>query len=241
MKANLFSRAAGILATPFQSVRLKRDPEKEGKQDSEAVVAYNRTSNWLPFVLLRFFIIRELKKFHPRGKLLDVGCGPGHLAIDISKRFPGLEVTGLDLLPDMIAFAEKNKKKASAVNVKFVLGDVASLPYDDEQFDVVVSSLSLHHWENPGQALGEIHRVLKTGGKLILMDTRRDCRWWFFYGLSFFQKFLTPAAIKRTNGAVGSIYSSYTSTELTGLLDSASFRNIVVNSNPGWMTALATK
>ncbi len=225
----------------IQRMRLKRAPEKEGEQDTGAVRAYNQTCSWLPFKVLRFFIMRELKNLRPQGKLVDIGCGSGQLAILISQKYPGLEVKGLDVNLDMIETAVKNRERASAGNITFVLGDVQNLPFENEYFDVVVSSLSLHHWENAGKAFDEIQRVLKPGGSLLLVDVRRDCYWWFFCGLALMQIFFTPEDIRRTNGAIGSVYAGYTPDEITGLLKAVPFRNVKVKSNPGWMTARAQK
>ena len=222
-------------------MRTSRSPEKEGKQDTEAVRAYNRTCTWLPFRLLRYFILRDLAKYHPHGKLIDVGCGTGHLVISIKKKFPGLDVRGLDINRDMIDTARHNSEKVFPGGNYFDLGDVHSLPYEDGFFDIIVSSLSLHHWDDAAKALSEIRRVLAPGGKLLLVDIRRDCPWWFFYGFVLFQTLIAPADIKRTNGAIGSIYAGYTPGELAALLNSASFKDVITKSNPGWMTAFAQK
>jgi len=218
-----------------------RAPEKEGDQDAEAVLAYDRTSNWPPFRVLRRMVLRRLDKHLPRGALLDAGCGPGHLAIAIAGKFPGVKVTGLDNNAYMLAAALRNQSRWSAGNVVFRSGDVHELPCDDGSFDFVVSTLSLHHWRDARRALAEVFRVLKPGGRLLLMDLRRDCARWWFYLLVLTQLLAVPAAIRRTNGAVGSFYASYTVAELEGLFGSVPFQDAAIEPAPGWMFALARK
>jgi ubiquinone/menaquinone biosynthesis C-methylase UbiE len=222
-------------------MHIARAPEKEGEQDAEAVLAYDRTSGWPPFRVLRRMVLRRLERRHPRGVLMDAGCGPGHLAITIGRRYPELKVIGLDNNEDMIAAARRNRRRFSAGNVSFQTGDVHRLPDEDASIDFMVSTLSLHHWQDAHRALGEIYRVLKPGGRLLLMDLRRDCSRWFFYLLVLMQRFAVPAAIRRTNGAVGSVYASYTAAEFTGLLGSVPFRRVDIEPAPGWVFAMARK
>jgi ubiquinone/menaquinone biosynthesis C-methylase UbiE len=222
-------------------MNIARAPEKEGEQDSEAVLAYDHTCGWLPFRVLRHMVLRRLERCRPQGTLLDAGCGPGHLAIAIGGRFPGLKVTGLDNNADMIAAARRNRLHSSVRNVDFQPGDVHRLPGEDGSIDFVVSTLSLHHWQDARRAFGEIHRVLKPGGRLLLMDLRRDCARWFFYGIALMQWAAVPAAIRRTNGAVGSVYSSYTVGEIAEMLRAVPFQHIDIEPAPGWMFALAQK
>jgi SAM-dependent methyltransferase len=108
-----------------------------------------------------------------RGGVLDVGCGPGRLSVALAAR--GLEVTGLDLDPAMIERARSNAGKADlAANLvpTFTVGDVASLPFPDATFDVVVSTLSMHHWDDREAGLAEIGRVLRPGGRALVWDLR---------------------------------------------------------------------
>jgi ubiquinone/menaquinone biosynthesis C-methylase UbiE len=107
----------------------------------------------------------------PEGaRVLEVGCGPGHLSVDLARRH-GLSVTGLDLDPAMIERARVNAaRKAGGVNPTFWVADVASMPFLDESFDLVVSTLSMHHWESPADALKEMHRVLRPGGRALIWD-----------------------------------------------------------------------
>ena len=75
-------------------------------------------------------------------------------------------------------------------------------------WDTVVSTLSLHHWPDPKQALEEIHRVLKPGGQFLIFDLRRDARRFVYWLLRFAKIFVVPAAIRRVNEPVGSALAS---------------------------------
>ena len=107
------------------------------------------------------------------GKVLDVGCGPGHLANRLA-RDHGLEVTGLDLDPAMIERARANAVQTVAAECQptFVVGGVAALPFPGGSFDLVVSTLSMHHWANPTAGQAEIGRVLRSGGRALIWDLR---------------------------------------------------------------------
>jgi SAM-dependent methyltransferase len=109
----------------------------------------------------------------PGGRVLDVGCGPGHLANRLT-RDHGLEVTGLDLDPSMIDRARANAEQAVAAERRptFVVGGVAALPFPDSSFDLVVSTLSMHHWADATAGQAEIGRVLRPGGRALVWDIR---------------------------------------------------------------------
>ena len=109
----------------------------------------------------------------PSGRVLDVGCGPGHLANRLA-RDHGLSVTGLDLDPAMIERARANAEPAVAAECQptFVVGGVAALPFPDGSFDLVVSTLSMHHWADPTAGQAEIGRVLRPGGRALIWDIR---------------------------------------------------------------------
>jgi len=98
--------------------------------------------------------------------VLDVGTGPGVLLVELARRRPDLRLTGVDLSADMIAFAGRNLGGRGEVRV----GDVADLPFEDGSFDLIVSSLSLHHWESPSDAVPELARVLRPGGRVLIYD-----------------------------------------------------------------------
>jgi ubiquinone/menaquinone biosynthesis C-methylase UbiE len=87
----------------------------------------------------------------------------------------GLDVIGLDLDREMIERARANAERArpgAEGSPSFVVGDVASLPFGDGSFDLVVSTLSMHHWAEPTKGLAEIGRVLRPGGRALVWDFR---------------------------------------------------------------------
>ena len=112
-------------------------------------------------------------------RVLEVGCGPGHLSIRLARQH-GLDTTGLDLDPVMIERARVNAGRASEGFGRlpperlpsFMVGDVASMPFPDGSFDLVVSTLSMHHWANPTAGLAEIERVLRPGARALVWDFR---------------------------------------------------------------------
>jgi ubiquinone/menaquinone biosynthesis C-methylase UbiE len=101
--------------------------------------------------------------------VLDVGTGPGVLLVELAMRRPDLRLTGVDLSADMITAATRNLAPFGDRATARV-GDVTDLPFPDESFDLVVSSLSLHHWDRPEAAVPELARVLRPGGRVYIYD-----------------------------------------------------------------------
>ena len=106
-------------------------------------------------------------------KVLDAGTGPGTLAREIARSFPRLQVYGIDLSEDMIQLAREHARREQLdKRVHFESGNVAQLPYPDQSFDVVVSTISMHHWYELEQPLRDLYRVLRPGGRLWIYDFR---------------------------------------------------------------------
>lgn len=102
------------------------------------------------------------------GRCIDIGCGPGHLAMALST-VSGLEIDALDPSPDMLEIAQRNIREAGlADRVHQVSGDVHDLPYDDDSIDLIVSRGSLFFWDDRVRAFSEIWRVLRPGGKTFI-------------------------------------------------------------------------
>lgn len=111
-------------------------------------------------------------RLQPGEAVLDVGCGTGSLAMAASRQVtPNGTVHGVDPSPAMIARARHKARKASA-DVTFEDGTAESLPYPDASFDVVLSTVMLHHVPRKARprAVREMRRVLRAGGRLLIID-----------------------------------------------------------------------
>ena len=116
----------------------------------------------------------------PGGSMLDVGCGPGQLVIRAARRTSDARITGADLDPLMIdrasANAGRHLRPDESARVTFTVADVATLPFPDRSFDLVVSTFSMHHWSDPNAGLQEVYRVLKPGGRALIWDVAGPVR-----------------------------------------------------------------
>jgi ubiquinone/menaquinone biosynthesis C-methylase UbiE len=109
----------------------------------------------------------------PEARILDVGTGPGLLPLRLSGACPQLSIDAVDLSPEMIERARHNAIAAGvSSSLTFTVGDVAHLPYPDASFDLVVSSISQHHWADPRAGMAEFRRVLRPGAAAWIYDFR---------------------------------------------------------------------
>jgi ubiquinone/menaquinone biosynthesis C-methylase UbiE len=159
--------------------------EKNGKPTNTGLVLHSAAAYDLLVWLLTFgrerpFRDAMLRLAHLKmgESVLDVGCGTGTLAI-AAKRQVGTTgaVSGIDAAPEMIARAEKKARKAG-VEVAFKTGFAQSLPFTDAQFDVVLTTVMLHHLPRKArqELAAEMRRVLKPGGRVLAIDFAETAR-----------------------------------------------------------------
>ncbi|MFX0096929.1 MAG: class I SAM-dependent methyltransferase [Candidatus Hodarchaeota archaeon] len=204
-------------------------------EDTEVVQAFDRVSQWQGFEFIRRAIVRQLKKFDPKGVLVDVGCGPGYLIMRISREIPHLKIVGVDISEEMIRRASTNLISLGLSNqVEFRKGDIKRMPFKEGTVDFVVSTFSLHHWSRPKQSLKEIYRILKPKGRFLLFDFRRDGRRLFYWFLTFASK-TGPAKLREGNEPITSFLSSYTISEIEHFLSQAQFAYWRIRAGLGWM------
>ncbi|MBU6999094.1 MAG: class I SAM-dependent methyltransferase [Theionarchaea archaeon] len=143
-------------------------------EDEERARKYSKESGKWMEGMAREFIAAAHEWGISRGRILDVGTGPGVLAIAFARNMPEVEVVGLDLSEVVLAVAEENaQKNGVSSRVSFERGDAQDMPFDSV-FDLVISSNTLHLVENPVNMFNEIQRVLKPGGKFFMSDFRRS-------------------------------------------------------------------
>ena len=117
-------------------------------------------------------VLEDLVKIvDPRGheRLLDVASGPGTLALAFAP-YVAMSVA-LDLTPDMMELAARRAEDAGLQNLRTVVAPAEALPFADADFDIVTVRTAPHHFDRVEVAVSEMARVLKRGGKLLMVDT----------------------------------------------------------------------
>jgi len=104
----------------------------------------------------------------PTDHLLDIACGPGYLTMALAQRAAG--AVGLDATDRFIFGAAREAARRGIANLRFVIGDVMRLAFRASSFDLVACKMAFHHFPEPGEALGEMARVTRPGGKIIIAD-----------------------------------------------------------------------
>jgi ubiquinone/menaquinone biosynthesis C-methylase UbiE len=106
------------------------------------------------------------------GTILELAPGPGYLAIELAK-LGNYHIAGLDISATFVEIA-RAKAKEAGVDIDFRLGNAAHMPLADDLFDFIVCSAAFKNFAEPLKALDEMYRVLKPGGKALLIDLRPD-------------------------------------------------------------------
>lgn len=112
--------------------------------------------------------IIELAQIGCGEEILDVGCGTGLTTVRIAEQCPECRISGIDLSPKMIEAARKDAAERD-FDLDLRVGSITKLPYPEESFDVVLTNIMFHHLDlsEKRQAVAEIARVLKTGGRYV--------------------------------------------------------------------------
>lgn len=116
-------------------------------------------------------IAQDLVSRIPRGRVLDVGTGPGKLLCEVHQLNADIELFGLDISEAMVQLAREN---LAGMRADIRLGDIRNTDYKDNFFDLVTCTGSFYLWDDPIDGLREIFRILKAGCSAILFETYRD-------------------------------------------------------------------
>jgi len=150
--------------------------------------------------------LSNLKTLSIPGKYLDVGAGTGNLATIIAQNNPDIEITALEISTAMVTIGEEFiRNKGLQDQIKFIKGDAVKKETINElgEFDLIYSTYSLHHWENPRKVIDNLMSNLGDNCVLYIYDLRRV--WWLYW-------------VPICNGFFNSIRAAYVRREIKEML-----------------------
>lgn len=215
---------------------VERVASHEEIEDPAVAQAFGRIAAWPQMRLLRKIVIKRTLALIQQGEGADIGCGPGHLVLELAQHAPGLQLTGVDLADEMLEKAAANAHQAGLDHrVDFRKGDAGQLPFEDESLDLILSTLSLHHWSRPVNVLDEVGRVLRPGGVYLIFDLRRDVAPPIYTLLWFATRVVVPKPLRGVNEPLNSCHAAYDVGEAAELARQSSLTGWRVTPGPLWM------
>jgi arsenite methyltransferase len=115
-------------------------------------------------------IAQGLANLEEGATVVDLGTGPGWLAVELHKLWPQAKIIGVDPSSEMLRIAKQNADEAGMPDFEVRLGTAEEIPLAPSSADLVVSQYSFHEWADPQKGLGEVLRILKPRGSLVLND-----------------------------------------------------------------------
>jgi ubiquinone/menaquinone biosynthesis C-methylase UbiE len=183
----------------------RQDPSVPAQYDAWARI-YDRL--WARYMNHTLPVAQRMAAVAPGERGLDLACGTGELLHRIAQETTEAELVGIDLSAEMV---DRARGKLADVSKALVQeADAHDLPFGDASFDVIVCANTFHYFTHPAQVLAEGHRVLRPGGRMVLLDWCRD--FWTCRVMDAVLPYVDPA-----------YKTCYTLAELTRLLDRASF------------------
>ena len=115
-------------------------------------------------------VVKMITETQPKA-ILDVATGTGDLAIALAKKNPQAKITGFDLSNGMLEHGRvKVVEKNLSDQIEMIQGDAENMPFEDNSFDAITVAFGVRNFENLEKGLKEIHRVLKPGGKFVILE-----------------------------------------------------------------------
>jgi len=212
----------------------KRRPSFAAIDDPAVTAAWLRIASLPHLRCLQGIFAERAVAGRAEVRVLDVGCGAGELARRMAALPQVKSVTGIDLSTELIDTA-RSIADDRELPTHFLLADAGEMPFADGEFDVVVSTLSLHHWEDPIAVLREIKRVLAPGGVAMIADIRRDAPTLFIGMVAMATRYLAPPAVRKTGEPLASLQAAYTPCEAVLLAAKAGWHDPTVSTGPAWL------
>lgn len=149
------------------------------KEQAEKYAKWTRIGSRIVYAPFARKIVECVAPLEMGSTVVDLGTGPGLLAVELCRLLPEAKVIGVDPSTELLKIARKNADKAGITNYEARLGNAEEMPLGSSSVNLVVTQSSLHEWDNPQKGFSETFRILKPGGSLILKDYNRDwlSRW----------------------------------------------------------------
>ncbi|TQL47756.1 ubiquinone/menaquinone biosynthesis C-methylase UbiE [Homoserinimonas aerilata] len=142
----------------------RRDGERYSHGHHESVL---RSHSWRTVENSAAYLVPSIR---PGLEVLDLGCGPGTITVDLARRVAPGRVVGMDAAADVIEKAAAHAREEGVDNVEFVVGDAYATGFDDDSFDVVHAHQVLQHVADPVAVLREARRIVRPGGVVAARD-----------------------------------------------------------------------
>jgi len=165
---------------------------------------------WARYVNHTLPVLQRAAAVEAGERVLDLACGTGELERRMLEAEPRADLVGVDLAPAMVERARAKLGGQSGAQIE--QADAHDLPFEDASFDAVVCANTFHYFTHPRQVLREAKRVLRPGGRLVLLDWCRD----------FWTCRVMDAVLRRIDPAY---QTCYTLGEMRHLIATASFRH----------------
>lgn len=140
--------------------------KREFEQSFKEATFYNRQTNDGKHLELLIKLLSPV----PGDAILDLGTGSGYIAFELAKQYLDCSVIGLDIVSDTINRNITIAQKHCYENLSFVSYDGINFPFTDKSMDKIITRYALHHFQNLFHSLQEIHRILKSKGRVIISD-----------------------------------------------------------------------
>jgi ArsR family transcriptional regulator len=152
---------------------------------------------------------RGLGMLLPECDVADLGCGEGYLAIEMAHG--ARQVIAVDRSTDVLTGARELARRRHVKNVTWKRGELEQLPIEDASVDVALLSQALHHAEDPARAVAEAHRILRPGGRVLVLDLRAHDQTW-------------------VKEKLGDRWLGFADDQLAALLKDAGFSNVTIRT-----------
>src|SRR5215510_12796384 len=136
------------------------------------IATWYAKNTWKDIAEFRRLADRFAQETPADSHILEVAPGPGYLAIELAKRRQ-YAITGLDISHAFVEIARANAHQAS-VKVNFRHGNASAMPFADGTFGLIVCRAAFKNFSQPLEAIDEMHRVVKPGGRAVIIDLRKD-------------------------------------------------------------------